>query len=787
MVERSGWLLDLYADPRGGLALWFLDENGERQRLRQDFPVTFYAAGPAARLRAAWRWLQGRPGVSLARQERRDLFQPGLLPVLAVQVAQPAAQPALFRQVSQAFPDLTYYDADLPLALRHAALHGTFPLARGRLAWDESGTVQALSVLDSPWDLDPEPAPLRILSLEPEVDPFHAAPTQLLVRDLRTSYRLALEPARPLLVNLRAILQRHDPDLLLTTWGDTWLLPRLLALSQEWRIPLPLSRDVERGVAYRKERSYFTYGQIIYRGRQVHLFGRWHVDGHNAMLFHDYGMEGALEMARVTALPLQTAARVSPGSGISAMQIITALRQGVLVPWHKQQAERPKTALELMRFDQGGLVYQPTTGLHFDVGEVDFISMYPSIMRHFNISPETVGSQRPTAELAPRLEETVSGGPPGLVPETLAPLLDKRLALKLRLAELPAWHPQRLRYKARASAHKWLLVTCFGYLGYKNARFGRIEAHEAVTAYGREALLRAKEAAEDLGFEVLHLYVDGMWVKKAGASRVADFQPVLDEIVRRTGLPVALEGVYRWLAFLPSRQDGRVPVANRYFGAYQDGTLKVRGVEARRRDTPHFLVRLQEEMLERLAQAQGAGAASTAAALQECLPGLVARLRRVLAALRAGRIPLAELVVAHKLSRDLTEFRTPSPAARAAGQLQAAGKVLKPGQRVLFIYTRGEPGVHAWDLPQPPNPASVDVARYAELTLRAAAAILQPLRVEEATLRQWLFSNAGYLAPPGKPAPPATALPLWVGKHVLRDRHLFPVAGLRQISWLPAP
>ena len=49
-----------------------------------------------------------------------------------------------------------------------------------------------------------------------------------------------------------------------------------------------------------------------------------------------------------------------------------------------------------------------------------------------------------------------------------------------------------------ASAEKWLLVTCFGYLGYKNARFGRIEAHEAVTAYGREALLRAKEAAEDM-------------------------------------------------------------------------------------------------------------------------------------------------------------------------------------------------------------------------------------------------------------------------------------------------
>ncbi len=88
---------------------------------------------------------------------------------------------------------------------------------------------------------------------------------------------------------------------------------------------------------------------------------------------------------------------------------------------------------------------------------------------------------------------------------------------------MPAWDPRRNAYKARASAHKWLLVTCFGYLGYKNARFGRIEAHEAVTAYGREALLRAKEAAEDLGFTVLHMYVDGLWVKKDGASQVQRF------------------------------------------------------------------------------------------------------------------------------------------------------------------------------------------------------------------------------------------------------------------------
>ena len=60
-------------------------------------------------------------------------------------------------------------------------------------------------------------------------------------------------------------------------------------------------------------------------------------------------MEGALERTRVTALPLQVAARVSPGTGISSMEIITAMHNHILVPWRKQQAERGKTALDLLR------------------------------------------------------------------------------------------------------------------------------------------------------------------------------------------------------------------------------------------------------------------------------------------------------------------------------------------------------------------------------------------------------------------------------------------------------
>ena len=726
-MEYKGWLLDVYDDPQDGVILWLLGESGERLRLRQAFPVTFYAAGPGGRLRALWQWLESQPiQVTLRRAEKRDLFQPAAQAMLAVEVAQAYRQPQLFAQACAAFPDLTWYDADVPVALRHAAACGTFPLAHLLVEADELGRVQRIQPLDTRWTLDPPPAPLRILELEPDCDPRHGTPRTLLVRYEKAEWRLPLASPRPLLVNLRALLQRHDPDLLLTAWGDTWLLPYLIELGKRHNLPLPLNREPGRAAAFRPERSYFSYGQVVYRGQQVSLFGRWHIDRHNATLWDDYGPDGTFEFARVPCLPAQAAARLSPGSGISAMQVVCALQIGVPVPWHKQQVEDFKTALDLLHSDMGGLVYQPLVGLHRDVGAIDFISMYPSIMVRGNISPET----HPHDPSLPGEE------PPGLIPQTLGPLLEKRVALKQRLGTLPHWHPRRSADKARSSAHKWLLVTCFGYLGYKNARFGRIESHEAVTAGGREALLRAKEAAEDQGFAILHMYVDALWVQKPGASQPQDFQPLLDEVAARTGLSIALDGVYRWVAFLPSRVDGNVPVANRYFGVFQDGSIKARGIESRRRDTPVFISEVQMELLEWLAKAESADD------LEHYIPGAFKLLRHRLAQLAAGKVPPEKLLVGQKLSRKLEEYSAPSPAARAAAQLAVAGKESAAGQRIYFVWLRGQPDVHAWDRPEPLDPRRLDLGRYRELVLRAAETIFLPLGIEPVMMRELVTSGA---------------------------------------------
>jgi DNA polymerase-2 len=190
------------------------------------------------------------------------------------------------------------------------------------------------------------------------------------------------------------------------------------------------------------------------------------------------------------------------------------------------------------------------------------------------------------------------------------------------------------------------------------------------------------------------------------------------------------------VVFLPSRIDARVPVPNRYFGVFQDGSIKVRGLEARRRDTPTWIAGVQMEMIERMAQVE------TAAELPGLLPGLIDLLRERLDDLRCGRVPLEDLLVGQRITKELAEYATPSAAARAAAQLEALGKHMRPGQRVRFLHLRGDPDVHAWNLPEPPDPARLDVNRYRTLLLRAASAVVQPLGVEQEQLEAWL--DGGY-------------------------------------------
>jgi DNA polymerase elongation subunit (family B) len=92
--------------------------------------------------------------------------------------------------------------------------------------------------------------------------------------------------------------------------------------------------------------------------------------------------------------------------------------------------------------------------------------------------------------------------------------------------------------------------------------------------------------------------------------------------------------------------------------------------------------------------------------------------------LRIGRVPLDELIVRQRLSRAIEAYKTPSPAARAARQLQSHGRQLFPGQSMEFLFARNLSGVHAVELGIPTDHQSINFKRYCRLLDRAIQSVV---------------------------------------------------------------
>ncbi|MFH1723869.1 MAG: DNA polymerase domain-containing protein [Elusimicrobiota bacterium] len=713
----EGWIFDAYPEPEG-IRVWVLDAEGGSHSFLDAWRPGLCVSGPRPGMRRALALLRSLPHPVRCRWVRRtELFSGEARSVLEVRTSPPAHGP-LVRRLRRL--GLSLYNADIHPAQVWHYERGHFPLARCafELEGDRLGDWE---LQDDPWAPDYELPPMRTLHLAlsgsetaGRIDPNHAPRgTLTLTMD---GYACELQgTAEEQLESLARRLREWDPDVVTTEWGDSYLLPRLASLAERLGRPLPLSRDPGRAMSGRGGRSFYTYGRAVYQTDVRYLFGRWHLDLKNSFTLKESGLDGLVEIARIARIPVQRAARCTIGTSLSSMQMNQAWKDGVLVPMDKEQAEDFRPADALVTADKGGLVYEPEVGWHEEVAEYDFVSMYPTLMARWNISPETVNCPCCPDNRVPEIGHHLCRRRRGLVPKVIAPILAKRARYKA-LAKKEG--PRRDSYKRRASAHKWILVTCFGYLGFKNARFGKIEAHECVTACGREVLLRAKEAVERRGLRMLHALVDAVWVQGAPGS---DYEALRRAIEAEAGCPVGLEGVYRWIRFCPSKTDPRSGVPARYFGVFAGGETKVRGLALRRRDTPAVLAQMQMRLLKLLARADGLAACR---ALRGRLETLVEEYR---ARLREGRVSAEDLAVTFHLSKEPGEYVHDTLHALAAKRLAAAGLRLHRGETVRYVIASAKDAVKDWrtvPLALSEGPLEYDEAKYLELLERAAQEIL---------------------------------------------------------------
>jgi DNA polymerase elongation subunit (family B) len=737
-MEISGWLFDLYP-LQSSMILWIRSEEGSLQRLEDPFRPRFYAQGEKSDLLDLFHFFQRDQGSAGYQWTRKKEFWSGHeKEVMEIEVVDSEYYARLPRILSQWEEKITFYNCDIPLPQPYLYERKIFPTGRCIVEVEGNRIFEIHpDPSESVWMNDEDISDLRVMELRVDGD-FAQKKSFILECE---GYRVEMETID--VGEIRRLLKHFDPDVILSDDGDASLLPLLFSAEKRWKTPIPWDREpypVRREV-HPKGLSYFSYGRTYYRAPAHLLLGRWHIDRRNSFIYGESGMQGVIELARLAKIPVQRMARTSPGTAITSMQLDRAFQEGILIPWRKGEPERFKTAWDLLVADKGGLVFQPKLGIFEDVAEIDFASMYPTIMAVHNISPETVlcgccGNHR-----VPEAGYTICEKREGIVPKILKPILKRRTWLK-KMAKTPLTLPsphegegkgegvieaypdgdkdKREIYNQKQTALKWMLVTCFGYLGYRNARFGRIEAHEAVTAFGREKLLQAKEICEQEEFELLHAITDALWIRKKGL-REEEVLRLCQKISDATGITMSLEGIYQWMAFLPSKGNPESPVANRYFGLFQNGKMKARGVAFRRSDTPPLIQEAQTRMLKVLAEVKDRDD------YRSKIPKILDLLLEYSLILKDGQAKREDLAIGKRISREPNAYKVDSLTALAAQELEDMGIPIHPGEKVRYVIKDAfsknkDERVRPFPLVGPDD--TYDVKKYLEMLVKATEEIL---------------------------------------------------------------
>jgi DNA polymerase I len=162
----------------------------------------------------------------------------------------------------------------------------------------------------------------------------------------------------------------------------------------------------------------------------------------------------------------------------------------------QRMKERKKKELK------GAAVLEPEKGLHAEgcTLVLDFKSLYPSIMRTYNISPDTLiveDGHEGDCTISPTESRYVKSSLyTGILPRVLTKLIEARARVKKQM--LAASSEQKKILNAKQLALKDIANSIYGYTGYVKARLYMLDVANTITAYGRENIEKTKGLVEDL-------------------------------------------------------------------------------------------------------------------------------------------------------------------------------------------------------------------------------------------------------------------------------------------------
>lgn len=408
-------------------------------------------------------------------------------------------------------------------------------------------------------------------------------------------------------------------------------------------------------------------------------------------------------LMRISKLGIEDVTRTQVSGWIRSLMYWEHRRRGYLIPRkediEKIGSKRTTQAIIKDKKYKGALVLEPPVGVFFDIVVLDFASLYPSIIKNWNLSYETVDNHycpNESRKQLPGVGHFVCGSIRGLTSELVGLLRDFRVRVYKKLAKDPSLPPSKREwFNIVQASMKVFINASYGVFGNEQFNFFSLALAESVTGIGRTILTDSLRMARSLNLHILYGDTDSLFVW-------APRREVLEELMRyvneKYGLELEVDKKFKAAIFSGLKKN--------YIGISESGDVVIKGMMGKKRNMPIFIREAFSNAVRMLSEISKPEDVFTA------IERLRDYIKDIYGRLKSWEYTLDDLAFHVTLTKDPREYTKNTPQhVKAALQLAKYGIPVAKGDIIVFVKTRTAGGVKPVQLA---TIREIDVSKYIE-------------------------------------------------------------------------
>jgi len=412
-------------------------------------------------------------------------------------------------------------------------------------------------------------------------------------------------------------------------------------------------------------------------------------------------------LSRISRLSMEDVTRQGVSGWIKSLMYFEHRKRNWLIPRLEDILEikgvtSTKAIIEGKKY-RGATVVKPSPGVHFNVAVLDFASLYPSIIKRWNLSYETVLCSHKECKdnVIPETPYWVCRKRKGITSLVIGSLRDLRVKwYKLKSKDKNLSSALRNWYDVIQCSLKVILNASYGVFGAEIFAFYCPPVAESTASIGRYLINKTIEEAQKLGIEVVYGDTDSVFLENPSAKQIDELTKWSRESL---GMELDVDKTYRYSVFSTRKKN--------YLGVYPDGSVDIKGLTGKKKNTPNFLQSAFIEMTKTL------GEVKTPKDFEDAKEKIKRIVKECYTKMKRGEYKLEDLAFNVTMGKSTEGYIKTTPQhVKAARQLSETGYDIKPGDIISFVKVIGSPGVKPTQLASSQEIDSEKYMNYIEST-----------------------------------------------------------------------